>query len=242
MAHISLADVRQCAARCSSFGVPVAASTSRATRGNCRWRKESTSTQAGGSGSRLIWHAIAQAFAVHHSSAGAGTLQSAGDNRPVEARQAATGSRPAAPCRPQWRSSNHSRPCLTALLQHLERSKIARVDRPHPARAEKMRTRHVPASIRREVWKRDDGRCAFVGTDGRCGEQGFLEFHHVVPFAEGGETSAANVQLRCPAQNGYETTEHFGVSLLREASTEYELSRCGLGPDPRREKSPEVFR
>jgi len=52
---------------------------------------------------------------------------------------------------------------------------------------------------RRAVWARDEGRCAFVGADGRCRETGWLELHHVVPFARGGPTTARNLELRCRA-------------------------------------------
>jgi hypothetical protein len=38
----------------------------------------------------------------------------------------------------------------------------------------------------------------------RCAETGFLEFHHVVPFADRGDTSATNIELRCRAHNQYE--------------------------------------
>jgi hypothetical protein len=50
---------------------------------------------------------------------------------------------------------------------------------------------------------------------GRCSETGFLEFHHVVPFAEGGRTTAANIQLRCRAHNAYEAEEWFGPLSAR---------------------------
>ena len=66
--------------------------------------------------------------------------------------------------------------------------------------------RHVPAAVKRVVWARDAGRCAFVGVDGRCAETGFLEYHHVVPFAAGGPTSVTNLELRCRAHNEYEAT------------------------------------
>jgi 5-methylcytosine-specific restriction endonuclease McrA len=74
----------------------------------------------------------------------------------------------------------------------------------------------APAAVRREVWTRDEGRCAFVGTSGRCAERGFLEFHHLRPFAEGGETTAANLELRCRAHNAYEATWHFGTLFVKE--------------------------
>jgi hypothetical protein len=45
----------------------------------------------------------------------------------------------------------------------------------------------APAIVRRlpegASAARDGGRCAFEGREGRCSETGFLEFHHVVPFA-----------------------------------------------------------
>ena len=65
---------------------------------------------------------------------------------------------------------------LTLLLTNLEKTKLAAVARPQAPRAPARQSRHIPAAVRREVWKRDSGRCAFVGTDGRCQERGFLEF------------------------------------------------------------------
>jgi hypothetical protein len=75
------------------------------------------------------------------------------------------------------------------------------------------RTRHVPARVRREVWERDGGRCAFAGTNGRCEERGFLEFHHVTPYAAGGKTIAANLELRCRPHKSHEAALFFGDGL-----------------------------
>jgi hypothetical protein len=97
---------------------------------------------------------------------------------------------------------------LTLLLADLERRKLALTKRPRPPRDSTRGTRHVPAAVRREVWKRDDGRCAFSGSMGRCAERGFLQFHHVIPFAEGGDATVANIQLRCQAHNQYEADVH----------------------------------
>lgn len=107
---------------------------------------------------------------------------------------------------------------LTLLLESLERKKLAAVRRPRPCDAEASRSRHIPAAVRRAVWKRDGGRCAFKGANGRCTETGFLEFHHVVAYAGGGETSIANVELRCRAHNAYESGQEFGAEpwTLRE--------------------------
>lgn len=81
--------------------------------------------------------------------------------------------------------------------------------------------RHVPAAVRRTVWQRDGGCCAFVGSHGRCGEHGFLEFHHVVPFAVGGAATVENIELRCRAHNAYEASLFFGAeqaNVVREVA------------------------
>jgi hypothetical protein len=71
--------------------------------------------------------------------------------------------------------------------------------------------RYIPTAVRRAVWTRDGGRCAFVSTDGhRCGEGGRLEFHHVTAFAQGGLATTENLQLRCRAHNQYEAEKEFG--------------------------------
>jgi hypothetical protein len=105
---------------------------------------------------------------------------------------------------------------LTLLLQDLERRKLAQTTRPRPPRGDMSGSRHVPAAVKREVWKRDEGRCAFVGAAGRCTEQGFLEVHHVVPFADGGLATVSNLELRCRAHNLYEAEERFGSFVVRE--------------------------
>jgi hypothetical protein len=48
---------------------------------------------------------------------------------------------------------------------------------------------------------------------GRCAERGFLEFHHVRPYADGGQTVAENLELRCRAHNVYEAEKYFGARL-----------------------------
>jgi hypothetical protein len=88
---------------------------------------------------------------------------------------------------------------LSLLVARLERDKCAATRKPRPSRnAESAASsRHIAAASRRAVWTRDDGRCAFVGSRGRCNERGFLEFHHLVPFAVGGVADARNLELRC---------------------------------------------
>lgn len=110
---------------------------------------------------------------------------------------------------------------LTLLVRELERTKYAETDRPQPPRSVRQRSRHVPADVRRRVWKRDGGQCAFVGTQGRCIERGFLEFHHVEPYARGGAATAENIELRCRAHNAYESEREFGPLFAREDRAQF---------------------
>jgi len=42
----------------------------------------------------------------------------------------------------------------------------------------------VAAAVKRSVWMRDGGQCSFVASGGHRGEaRGFLEFHHLRPYA-----------------------------------------------------------
>ena len=99
---------------------------------------------------------------------------------------------------------------LTALLNDLERRRCAVAARPREAAEAKPGSRHIPAAVRRAVWKRDEGRCAFVGSHGRCVERGFIEFPHREPFALGGASTSENIELRCRAHNAYEAVLAFG--------------------------------
>jgi hypothetical protein len=113
------------------------------------------------------------------------------------------------------------RRALTLLVDDLERKRFAETSRPRATQSSRSGSRHVPAAVRREVWRRDAGRCAFIGAAGRCCETAFLEFHHVKPYAAGGPATVENIQLRCAAHNGYEARLFYGPSLVREASSTF---------------------
>ncbi len=105
---------------------------------------------------------------------------------------------------------------LDALLLELAKAKFAATETPRASRGAAAGSRHVPAEVRRAVWLRDLGRCAFVGTDGRrCNERAFVEFHHVRPYAVGGEATVGNIQLRCRRHNDYEARAFFGRTAAR---------------------------
>ena len=60
-------------------------------------------------------------------------------------------------------------------------------------------TRHertrIPETVRVEVWRRDQGRCA------SCGSREKLEYDHIVPVSRGGSNTARNVELLCEVCN-----------------------------------------
>jgi hypothetical protein len=119
---------------------------------------------------------------------------------------------------------------LTLLVADLERKKCAETERPRPQRESGGRSRHIPAAVRRAVWRRDGGQCAFVGANGRrCDSRAFLEYHHVVPYALGGAATVDGIELRCRAHNGYESEKFFGSRdpVVRETASGYALPGRG---------------
>jgi hypothetical protein len=113
---------------------------------------------------------------------------------------------------------------LTLLVSELERTRLAATKAQRRPRPTSPTSRHIPAEVKRAVWTRDAGRCAFVGTNGRCTETGFLEFHHVVPYATGGAATLENIELRCAAHNAHEAELYFGQrrpTLVRETGPPY---------------------
>jgi 5-methylcytosine-specific restriction endonuclease McrA len=84
------------------------------------------------------------------------------------------------------------------------------------------RSRHIPAAVKRAVWARDEGRCTFTGNGGQCRETGRLEYHHRLPVADGGTSTASNLELRCTAHHQGESELWFGygdVSLAAALTT-----------------------
>jgi 5-methylcytosine-specific restriction endonuclease McrA len=115
---------------------------------------------------------------------------------------------------------------LEAMATKLEQRKLAATERPReqtgPARG-----RHIPAEMKRRVWKRDQGRCTFVSESGRrCDARRFLEFDHIEPVARGGKTTAENLRLRCRAHNQLEAERAFGAGFMHAVR---EGQRAGAG-------------
>jgi len=91
----------------------------------------------------------------------------------------------------------------------------------------------IPADVRRQVWKRDQGRCAWIGPDGRrCGSTWKLELHHLVEAALGGPSTVDNLALRCRGHNVLDAEATFGrahmAQFRREEPRMGESSYSGL--------------
>jgi len=127
---------------------------------------------------------------------------------------------------------------LMALLEELARNKFAAADKPRPGRGPANGSRHIPADVKRAVWIRDLGRCAFVAPHGRrCNERAFVEFHHVQPYAAGGPPTVVNIALRCKSHNQHEADVYFGprsgVDAVRETAAAYAAGiDVGTGSGP----------
>jgi hypothetical protein len=106
---------------------------------------------------------------------------------------------------------------LTALLDDLARKKFAATERPRASRGVALGSRDIPARVKRAVWLRDGGRCAFLSKQGRrCNERGFLQFDHVEPHGVGGEPTVGNVRLLCRGHNAHAAALYYGASSLRK--------------------------
>ncbi len=86
---------------------------------------------------------------------------------------------------------------------------------------ETSRSRHIPNEVRRAVALRDGQRCSYVAPDAtRCSATSFLEYHHNIAFARGGEHSADNVSLRCRCHNFHAAVLDFGASFMHTKTSE----------------------
>ncbi|MFL5264618.1 MAG: HNH endonuclease, partial [Anaeromyxobacteraceae bacterium] len=74
------------------------------------------------------------------------------------------------------------------------------------------RPRHVAASVRREVFTRDDGKCQWpLASGGVCGATRRLQLDHILPIARGGTSTVSNApEPRGPDEDGAAPSLPFG--------------------------------
>ncbi|HEX5133029.1 MAG TPA: HNH endonuclease signature motif containing protein [Candidatus Krumholzibacteria bacterium] len=71
--------------------------------------------------------------------------------------------------------------------------------------------RQIPRRVRDDVFARDQGRCTFVGPDGRrCEATRALQIDHILPVARGGGAAIENLRLLCAQHNRLVAERLFG--------------------------------
>jgi 5-methylcytosine-specific restriction endonuclease McrA len=79
-------------------------------------------------------------------------------------------------------------------------------------------SRYIPVAVADAVWKRDEGRCAYVGPTGhRCNSRYQVQVHHEDPHGKGGPTTAQNCSLRCRQHNLYAAERDYGAEHVARA-------------------------
>lgn len=72
-----------------------------------------------------------------------------------------------------------------------------------------LRSRYIPAQVKRAVWQRDEGRCQYHDplTGHPCHSRHGLELDHIKPYAAGGSHTPENLRLLCGAHNRWRSRQ-----------------------------------
>jgi hypothetical protein len=107
---------------------------------------------------------------------------------------------------------------VTAELERLEARRFGRTKAPRKTLAEtdtSAGSRAIPAAVRRAVYERAGGRCAFRDARGRrCEERSRLQFHHRHPHGHGGDRTSDNISLLCRSHNQYLAEIDYGQATI----------------------------
>ena len=121
---------------------------------------------------------------------------------------------------------------LRSLNRDLMKQKFAATEKPRAVAQRSEDPRHIPADVKRAVWKRDAGECTFVSDTGvRCSSRRLIEFDHVTEVARGGVATISTIRLRCRAHNQYGAECTFGPEFMRrkrEAAAERKAEPAAL--------------
>ncbi len=75
-----------------------------------------------------------------------------------------------------------------------------------------LRKRYIPASLRRQIFQRDQGKCQ------KCGSKYALQLDHIHPFAQNGANTTENIRLLCRNCNRRYAIEKFGIRKIEQFS------------------------
>jgi hypothetical protein len=114
---------------------------------------------------------------------------------------------------------------LTEVIAHMAKEFWAIIDpgrepkktrSPQSVTAQKVHTDTIPAAIKRAIWKRDDGCCAFTNQTGKkCGSRHRVQFdHYPTPHALGGPSTEQNLRLACFQHNARHAIQRYGLKKM----------------------------
>jgi len=133
---------------------------------------------------------------------------------------------------------------VTEKLERLEAKRFGKTKKPRKS-IEQADTspgvRGISAAVRRFVWARDGGQCTYERCDGRrCPERRGVQFHHDDPYGLGGDRSATNVRLMCPAHNLYLAELDYGKETMDRYRAKSRSADRVREPEPSLELRPET--
>ena len=80
----------------------------------------------------------------------------------------------------------------------------------------------ISAAVKRAVWLRDAGRCSWpLDGGGCCGSTHRLELDHIIPWADWGGETEANLRLTCGAHNRLAARQAFGEQVMARYGQEH---------------------
>jgi 5-methylcytosine-specific restriction endonuclease McrA len=98
----------------------------------------------------------------------------------------------------------------------MERVRFGACDKPRKGGGTSSDPRHIPAEVKRGVFKRDGGQCTYTSESGhRCEARGDVEFDHKTEVARGGGSTVDDVQLRCRGHNQFTAEQTFGAGFMQ---------------------------
>jgi len=123
---------------------------------------------------------------------------------------------------------------LDLLIEKVKKQRFGVGRKPRPDRNIKTPgpcPRPMPASLKRQVYVRDEGRCTFVDEYGnRCPETGMLEYDHIDGWARTHIHDPDRIRLRCRAHNQHAAEQMYGREFMERArASRKNATRPGAG-------------